>query len=97
MPCLERFAEQDPAVRDAVVPPGCRARVAVEAASPLGWDRWVGDDGEVIGMTTFGASAPSKVLFEEFGFAPERIAARAREVLGRVTGERPAAPSLADG
>jgi transketolase len=91
MPCLDRFAEQDRAVRDAVLPPGCRARVAVEAASPLGWDRWVGEDGEVIGMTTFGASAPSKVLFEEFGFAPERIAARAREVLGRVGGERPAA------
>ena len=96
MPCLERFAEQARAVRDAVVPPGCRARVAVEAASPLGWDRWVGDDGEVIGMTTYGASAPSKVLFEEFGFAPERIAARAREVLGRVGGERPAAPSPVD-
>jgi transketolase len=96
MPCLDRFAEQDRAVRDAVLPPGCRARVAVEAASPLGWDRWVGEDGEVIGMTTFGASAPSKVLFEEFGFAPERIAARAREVLGRVGGERPAAPSPVD-
>ena len=83
MPCVDRFAEQDRAYRDAVLPPSCRARVAVEAASPLGWDRWVGEDGEVVGMTTFGASAPAKVLFEEFGFAPERIAARARSVLER--------------
>jgi len=86
MPCLDRFAEQDRSVRDAVLPPACRARVAVEAASPLGWERWVGENGEVVGMTTFGASAPAKVLFEEFGFAPERIAARARAVVERVAG-----------
>jgi len=97
MPCLERFAEQEPAVRDAVLPPVCRARVAVEAASPLGWERWVGEEGEVIGMTTFGASAPAKVLFEEFGFAPERIAARAREVLERVRAREARPPALADG
>ena len=84
MPCAERFAEHDRALRDEVIPPGCRARVAVEAASPLGWDRWVGEDGAVVAMKTFGASAPAKVLFEEFGFAPERIVARAREVLERL-------------
>jgi len=97
MPCLDRFAEQDRRVRDAVLPPACRARVAVEAASPLGWERWVGEDGEVIGMTTFGASAPAEVMFEEFGFAPERIAARAREVLERVGGQGSAPAALADG
>jgi transketolase len=86
MPCLDRFAEQDRSVRDAVLPPACRARVAVEAASPQGWDRWVGEDGDVVGMTTFGASAPAKVLFEEFGFAPERIVERARAVLEGLRG-----------
>ena len=60
MPCMDRFAEQDQAYRDEVLPPAVRARVAVEAASPLGWERWVGDDGEVIGMTTFGASGPGE-------------------------------------
>jgi transketolase len=84
MPCAERFAEHDRSVRERVLPPGCRARLAVEAASPLGWERWVGEDGDVVAMKTFGASAPSKVLFEEFGFAPERIAARARAVLERL-------------
>jgi len=84
MPCPERFAEGDRAERDVVLPPACRARVAVEAASPFGWHRWIGEDGDVVAMKTFGASAPAKVLFEEFGFAPERIAERAREVLARL-------------
>jgi transketolase len=84
MPCPERFAEGDRGARDEVLPPACRARVAVEAASPFGWHRWVGEDGEVVAMKTFGASAPAKVLFEEFGFAPERIAERARDVLERL-------------
>ena len=88
MPCPERFAEGDREERDSVLPPACRARVAVEAASPFGWHRWVGEDGEVVAMETFGASAPAKVLFEEFGFAPEHIAERARAVLERL-GERP--------
>ena len=60
MPCMERFAEQDDAYRDRVLPPEVRARVCVEALSPLGWHRWAGDAGEVIGMTTFGASAPRR-------------------------------------
>ena len=89
MPCPERFAESDRAEREAVLPPACRARLAVEAASPFGWHRWVGEDGEVVAMETFGASAPAKVLFEEFGFAPEGIAERARVVIERLD-ERPA-------
>jgi transketolase len=83
MPCLDRFAEQDPAYRDSVLPPGVRARVAVEAASPLGWHRWVGPDGDVVAMEGFGASAPAKALYEHFGFTGERIAARARDTLER--------------
>ena len=60
MPCLDRFAEQDQAYRDSVLPPRVQARVAVEAASPLGWHRWVGDAGDVVAMEGFGASAPAK-------------------------------------
>jgi transketolase len=81
MPCLDRFAEQDREYRDAVLPPAVRARVAVEAASPLGWHRWVGEGGDVIAMEGYGASAPAKVLYEHFGFGPEAIAERARRLL----------------
>jgi transketolase len=83
MPCLDRFAEQDQEYIDSVLPPACRARVAVEAASPLGWHRWVGPDGDVVAMEGFGASAPAKVLYEHFGFSGQAIADRARAVLER--------------
>ena len=81
MPCLDRFARQDAAYQGTVLPPEVRARVSVEAAATLGWDRWVGDAGEAIGMTGFGASAPAKALYEHFGFVPERVADSARAVL----------------
>ena len=84
MPCLDRFAEQDAAYRDSVLPPAVRARVAVEAASPLGWHRWVGDAGDVVAMEGFGASAPAKLLYEHFGFTGEAVAERARAVVNRV-------------
>jgi transketolase len=83
MPCVDRFAEQDQAYRDSVLPPGVRARVAVEAASPMGWHRWVGDAGDVVAMEGFGASAPAKALYEHFGFTGPAIADRARAVLER--------------
>jgi transketolase len=83
MPCLDRFAEQDQAYRDAVLPPSVRARVAVEAASPIGWHRWVGDHGDVVAMEGFGASAPAKVLYQHFGFTGEAVAERARAVVER--------------
>ena len=60
-----------------------RARVAVEAATTLGWERFTGDLGAVIGMKTFGASAPDKALFEHFGFTPERVAEEAKASLDR--------------
>jgi transketolase len=84
-PCLDAFAEQDQDYRDSVLPPGVRARVSVEAASPLGWSTWVGEDGEAIGMTTFGESAPQPDLYEHFGFTPEKVAERARAVVERVS------------
>jgi transketolase len=86
MPCLDRFAEQDAAYRDSVLPPACRARVSVEAASPLGWHRWVGDAGDVLAMEGFGASAPAKKLYEHFGFTGAAVAERAKAVLQRSEG-----------
>jgi transketolase len=84
MPCWELFDRQSQAYRDEVLPPSVRARVAVEQASTLGWDRYVGDDGAVVGMHTFGASAPLKQLLVKFGFTPDRIAQVARDRLAAV-------------
>ncbi len=86
MPCCEIFNAQDQKYRDSVLPPSVRARVSVEALSTLGWERYVGLDGDAIGMTTFGASAPLKDLLHKFGFEPNAVAARARAVLARVRG-----------
>jgi transketolase len=83
MPCMDRFAAQDQGYRESVLPPAVRARVAVEAASPLGWHRWVGDLGDVVAMEGFGASGPAKQLYAHFGFTGENVAARARAVLDR--------------
>ncbi len=83
MPSWEIFDRQTQEYRDSVLPPSVAARVAVEQASTFGWERYVGSAGRVIGMKTFGASAPLKALQEKFGFEPDRIAAAAREVLGQ--------------
>jgi transketolase len=79
MPCWELFDRQPQQYRDEVLPPTVRARVAVEQASTLGWDRYVGDGGAVVGMHTFGASAPLKQLLSKFGFTPDRVAQLARD------------------
>ena len=84
MPCMENFAAQDAEYRERVLPAACRARVAVEAASPFGWREWVGDLGAIIGMETFGASAPAGALYKHFGFTPDRVTDVSREVVGRV-------------
>jgi transketolase len=84
MPCVDRFADQDDGYRDQVLPSRCRARVSVEAASIVGWGRWVTEDGESIGMTGFGASAPHDALYDHFGFTPERIADTGKKVVERV-------------
>jgi transketolase len=81
MPCWELFDRQPRQYRDEVLPPSVTARVAVEQASTLGWDRYVGDGGAVIGMHTFGASAPLKQLVGKFGFTPDRVAHTARDCL----------------
>jgi transketolase len=79
MPCWELFDRQPQGYRDEVLPPSVRARVAIEQASTFGWDRYVGDSGAVIGMHTFGASAPLKQLLTRFGFTPDRVVTVARE------------------
>ncbi|MEV0135663.1 transketolase [Dactylosporangium sp. NPDC050688] len=79
MPCWELFDRQPRQYRDQVLPPAVRARVAVEQASTLGWERYVGDAGAVVGMHTFGASAPLKQLLRKFGFTPEQVSQVARE------------------
>jgi transketolase len=81
MPCRELFEEQSQAYRDSVLPPSITARVTVEEASPIGWDRYAGPKGVVLGMSTFGLSAPLKVVSEHFGFTPDKVAAAAKKVL----------------
>ncbi|HSB73527.1 MAG TPA: transketolase [Candidatus Methylomirabilis sp.] len=83
MPCWEIFEQQPQAYRDAVLPPAVTARVAVEAGGLIGWYTYVGSQGDVVGMTRFGASAPGKVNLEQFGFTPENVAARALKLLER--------------
>ncbi|HUK47518.1 MAG TPA: transketolase [Terriglobales bacterium] len=83
MPSWEIFEQQPQAYRDSVLLPNVKARVAVEQGSILGWDRYVGNSGHVIGMNTFGASAPLKELQKKFGFEPDLIVAAAKEQLGR--------------
>ncbi len=81
MPSWDLFEAQSAAYRRQVLPPEITARVAVEAASPLGWDRYVGPSGEIVAMHGFGASAPGGDLMKHFGFTPERVAAAARRQL----------------
>ncbi len=83
MPSWALFDEQPRDYRDSVLPPDITARVAVEEASPIGWDRYVGRDGAVLGMRTFGMSAPMKIVAEHFGFTPEHVADAAREAIVR--------------
>jgi len=83
MPSWDIFEHQSQEYRDTVLPPTVKARVAIEQASTFGWERYVGDSGRVIGMKTFGASAPLKELLQKYGFEPKRVVATAKELLGR--------------
>ncbi|MBV8728802.1 MAG: transketolase [Acidobacteriia bacterium] len=83
MPSWDIFEYQTPEYRASVLPPNVEARIAIEQASTFGWERYVGPKGRVIGMTTFGASAPLKELQRKFGFEPARVTAIAKELLGR--------------
>ncbi len=81
MPSWDIFDRQPREYRESVLPATVKARVAVEQGSTLGWQRYVGESGCVIGMKTFGASAPLKELQRKFGFEPERVVAAAKEQL----------------
>ena len=83
MPSWDLFEKQPPSYRDEVLPPAVTARLAIEAASPFGWERYVGPRGAVIGMNRFGASAPYKVLAEKFGFTPVNVVDQVKRLLGR--------------
>ena len=83
MPSWDIFEHQDKEYREQVLPPNVRARIAVEQASTFGWAQYVGTDGVVIGMHTFGASAPLKELQKKFGFSPEKVVEAARQLLAR--------------
>ena len=82
MPSFELFEAQSEEYKAAVLPKCVRARVAVEAAATFGWHKYVGLDGAVIGLDHFGASAPYKFLFKEYGFTAENVAATAKKVIG---------------
>jgi transketolase len=81
MPSWELFEQQPQEYRDEVLPPAVRARLAVEAASPFGWERWVGDSGDVLGINQFGASAPAAVVFERYGFTVDNVVERAMKLV----------------
>jgi transketolase len=81
MPCVELFEAQSEEYREQVLPAEVRARLAVEPGATISWGRWVGLDGDVLGLDRFGASAPGRTILEEFGFTQENIAARARALL----------------
>jgi transketolase len=83
MPSWELFEGQPQEYRDEVLPPGVTARIAIEQASTLGWHRYVGLDGAVIGMDTFGASAPLKALQTKFGFTPDAVVAATKAAVER--------------
>lgn len=83
MPSWDIFEHQTPEYRNSVLPPNVKARVAIEQGSTFGWERYIGESGRVIGMHTFGASAPLKALQKKFGFEPDRVVSVAKEVLAR--------------
>ncbi len=83
MPCMEEFEKQPQAYKDEVLPPEVKARVCVEAGSPYSWYKYAGDCGEIIGMSTFGASAPANKLFEMFGFTADNVVEKAFRSLNK--------------
>ncbi len=81
MPCVEYFKKQDKAYQDSVIPPSCKKRVTIEAGITTGWEKYAGDEGLLIGLDHFGASAPYKVLAEKFGFTPDQVASKVADYL----------------
>ena len=83
MPCWELFLKQPQEYHDEVIPPEVKARLAVEMGVPQGWHQWVGDGGDIIGITKFGASAPASENFKHYGFTVENVVQRAKKLVGK--------------
>jgi transketolase len=83
MPSWELFERQSVEYRDAVLPRTVTARLAVEAARSFGWQRWIGNDGDIVSVDRFGASAPGGIVLKEYGFSVDHVVARALALLGR--------------
>ena len=83
MPCWELFEKQDKAYQDSVLPLAVKARVGVEASVRMGWDRWIGDRGEFVGMKSFGSSGPFKTCFEKFGITADAVLAAAKKSMAK--------------
>ncbi|MEK6572044.1 MAG: transketolase C-terminal domain-containing protein, partial [Bacteroidota bacterium] len=81
MPSWELFERQPKEYRESVLPPAVRKRLAVEAGSPMGWHKYVGDEGDILGITTFGASAPGDVVLKEYGFTVTNVVRRAKALV----------------
>ena len=81
MPSWDLFQSQPQSYRDTVLPPGVKARVSIEAGSPIGWERYVGLDGTIIGLDRFGASAPGEIVMRELGFTPEHVVKAAKSLI----------------
>jgi transketolase len=82
MPCWNLFEEQSAEYKESVLPSSCTKRVSVEAGSTFGWHKYVGSQGAVIGIDSFGASAPGGICYEKFGFTVDNVLAHCRQVLG---------------
>jgi transketolase len=89
MPSWELFQEQSEEYRNFVLPPSVKARVAIEAAAPMGWERWVGDQGTIIGLERFGASAPYKTIYEHLGFTTDNVVLKALQTIDNSKKSRP--------
>jgi transketolase len=83
MPCWELFEKQSQEYKDSVIPPHVKARVGIEAGVELGWNKWLGDKGLFIGMSSFGASAPAKICFEKFGITVDNVVAAAKKSMAK--------------
>jgi transketolase len=81
MPSWDLFQSQPQSYRDTVLPPGVKARVSIEAGSTLGWERYVGLDGAIIGLDRFGGSAPGEIVMRELGFTPEHVVQAAKSLI----------------
>jgi transketolase len=85
LPCWELFEAQDISYREKILPPGITARVTVEEGSTIGWDRYAGPYGVILGMHTFGMSAPIKIVTEHFGFTADHVVLAARQTIAKST------------